>query len=87
MVVLTLALALAPRRAAADGLAGAWPWARGWLAAVFPWIAPAVTASGCDRGSMIDPDGRCVTAAVVVTASGCDHGSMIDPNGGCVPSQ
>jgi hypothetical protein len=92
-VVLLLALALGapagtvwaaggpPRLAVLNPLAALWSWAQSWLAAVrSSGVPPAITTT-CDRGSMIDPNGRCITAPVTTA---CDHGSMIDPNGGCV---
>jgi hypothetical protein len=43
-----------------------------------------VTATACDKGILIDPDGRCATAAApAATQAACDKGSSIDPDGRC----
>lgn len=81
VAALALAVALAgpvaPARAAGGDSRGGSPWS--W-AGLWSWLTTAATASGCDRGSQIDPNGGCVTAAA---ASGCDRGSYIDADGRC----
>ena len=85
VVALALAAALAgpvaPARAAGSNGRGGpiWSWAGLWS-----WLAAAVThqpalQADCDRGSQIDPNGRCV--AVVTPVADC--GSHMDPDGGC----
>jgi hypothetical protein len=50
-----------------------------------PALCPApATASGCDRGILIDPNGHCTGAAAPVL-SACDRGPAIDPDGRCAP--
>jgi len=78
-LLLALSGPLAPAWAAGAGGSpgGGWSWpGLGTLwAKVTALLTPQIT---CDKGSSIDPDGRCLTG---LASTSSDKGLAIDPNG------
>jgi hypothetical protein len=91
-VVLLLAGGVAPVYAAGSARpVNGKPGLAAGVAALWAWIGTALSAgplaqtAACDKGSYIDPDGGCRTAAAAPaggTTADTDKGSSIDPNGG-----